>query len=296
MIDPMLGDGFGHRFRSRHPLWRGEQREEGSPRQNKSTVGRALSAVVGGSGDLVGRVIRSPGSDGMVPETLCADHAGKHHPDRSERVKGFGGSRSPVPVFGGTAGEKGRVMSMAKVSKAKLRKRDLKRWEATFLFHKKAPPDGWKRYLRDGWSQGLEGWRGRYKRYLLSHAWRQRREGAIRRANGCCAMCEQPTDKPQVHHVDYMRVGAEQVEDLRVLCRSCHGVLHTMKRQPNIPMDDQTKAIMMAREYRERGRMLRQHAAALAAGEAPLPAPPDPDRPKVRRRPQGIKPAPHAAP
>ena len=181
---------------------------------------------------------------------------------------------------------------MAKVSKAKLRKNELKRWEATFLFHKKAPPDGWKRYLRDGWSQGLPGWRARYKRYLLSHAWRQRREGAIRRANGCCALCQQPTDKPQVHHVDYMRVGAEQVEDLRVLCKSCHGVLHTMKRQPHIPMDDQTKAMMMAREYRERGKILRNHAAALAAGEALIPAPPDPDRPKVRRRPQGVKPAP----
>jgi hypothetical protein len=172
---------------------------------------------------------------------------------------------------------------MRTVSKAKQRKRDLQRWESTFLFHKKAPPDGWKRYLRDGWSQGIEGWRARYKRYLLSNAWKQRRDGALRRANGCCAMCEQPTDRPQVHHVDYMRVGAEQVEDLRVLCRSCHGVVHTMKRTPNIPMDDETRAIMMARDYREQAKAYRQKAAALAAGDLAVPAS---DAPRIRRRPK----------
>jgi hypothetical protein len=96
-------------------------------------------------------------------------------------------------------------------------------------------------------------------------------------------MCQQPTAKPHVHHVDYMRVGAEQVEDLRVLCRSCHGVVHTMKRTPNIPMDDQTRAMMMAREYREQGKALRQKAAALAAGHLSFPAD---DAPKIRRRPK----------
>jgi hypothetical protein len=172
--------------------------------------------------------------------------------------------------------------------------RSFRLWESTFMRHRGAPPKGWKRFLRDGWSQGLDQWRARYRLYLLSGAWKQRRTGAIRRANGCCEMCQQPTARPQVHHVDYMRAGAEQVEDLRVLCRSCHGVAHTMKRQPTIPLNEQATAHVMAREYRAKAREYRQKAAALAAGDlAPDIAP---ERPRIRRRPQGLKPAPHAAP
>jgi len=51
-------------------------------------------------------------------------------------------------------------------------------------------------------------------------------------------------------------------------------------------MDDTTKAITMAREYRERAREYRRKAAAIAAGDMALPA--DNDRPKIKRRPKPL--------
>lgn len=191
----------------------------------------------------------------------------------------------------------------------------LARWEKGFTSgnsaRNQAPPRGWHTYLRDGWSVGLEEWRRRYRLYLRSYAWKQRRQGAIRRAGGVCAMCHQPSTRLQVHHVDYMRVGAEQVEDLRVLCKSCHGVVHTLPRVPHLPLNDATRAHVTARELRQEAKRLKQQAAALSVGSArlappsassgaihPLHLPPlswvdstDYELPRrIRRRPGGVKP------
>jgi hypothetical protein len=48
-------------------------------------------------------------------------------------------------------------------------------------------------------------------------------------------------------------------------------------------MDDETRAIMMARDYREQAKAYRQKAAALAAGDLAVPAS---DAPRIRRRPK----------
>lgn len=178
------------------------------------------------------------------------------------------------------------------------RAESLARWERQFPERKDAPPRGWTTFLRDGWSQNIDEWRRRYRLYLRSWAWKQRRQGAISRARGICALCLQSSTRLQVHHVDYMRVGSEQVEDLRVLCKSCHGVLHTMPRVPNIPMDPATQARVTARDLRQEAKRLKQQAAALAAGAARIeparvrPVTPDPEPPRrIRRRPGGAKPA-----
>lgn len=158
----------------------------------------------------------------------------------------------------------------------------LSRWEGTFgKKQTEAPPGGWKKYLRDGWSTNIDMWRERYRRYLKSWAWKQKRQGAIRRAEGKCAVCEQPSKRLDVHHVDYMRVGIERVEDLRVVCRSCHGVIHTMKRQPNIPMNELQRAHALAREYRQRAKDLR-HAAMEVSATGSMPT----KHPTIRRRPK----------
>jgi 5-methylcytosine-specific restriction endonuclease McrA len=144
---------------------------------------------------------------------------------------------------------------------------------------------GWHVYLRDGWSRGLDEWRRRYDRYMLSPEWKKKREGVLERAGHVCAVCKQPSDRLQAHHVDYMRVGKERPEDLRAVCKPCHGTLHAYPgaRQPYIPMDPQTRNL--ARAYREEAKALRQRAAAVAAGQW---APDDPDRPKIRRRPKPL--------
>lgn len=164
------------------------------------------------------------------------------------------------------------------------RQRQLNQWLRTFPQRLQAPPGGWHTYLRDGWSQGLTEWRSRYRLYLRSHAWQQRRQGALRRAEGRCELCP-ATSNLQVHHVEYMRCGSEQVEDLRVLCKSCHGVTHTMRRQPFIAPNEATAHRVKLRQQRKE---TREAAMGLAAGTQPQAEPPR----TVRRRPGGVKPQP----
>ena len=222
-------------------------------------------------------MIHGPDSDGIVPEQLRDDKRVSTVPIETSEPEGLA-----VGVSGGYYRRRKRACHMREYTDL----RSFRRWESSFQHTGEAPPKGWKRYLRDGWSQNLTEWRKRYRLYLRSNAWKQRRSGAIRRANGICAWCHQPSDRLHVHHVEYIRAGAEQVEDIRVLCKPCHAVIHTLPKQPTITMDDTTKAITMAREYRERAREYRRKAAAIAAGDMALPA--DNDRPKIKRRPKPL--------
>ena len=113
-------------------------------------------------------------------------------------------------------------------------------WEQHFRARRDAPPKGWYPYLRAAWCR--DEWKEAYDRYLLSHAWKQRRDGAIKRANKTCQLCH-ATDVPlQAHHLSYDRVGAERADDLRVLCKACHTLRHRHWRgQQPIPTDSITR-------------------------------------------------------
>lgn len=65
-----------------------------------------------------------------------------------------------------------------------------------------------------------------YKKYLQSPAWRRKREKAIKRAGRRCEMCGVSIlDKPlEVHHKTYERLGRELPNDLKVVCKICHGI------------------------------------------------------------------------
>ncbi|WP_353265854.1 HNH endonuclease [Gemmatimonas sp.] len=114
------------------------------------------------------------------------------------------------------------------------------RWLSRFPKRKDAPPGGWHLYLREGWAASPSEWKARYRHYLASNAWTLRKAGVHRRADGKCEMCS-ASSRLDVHHVDYTRVGKEQVEDLRLLCRSCHGIQHATKRPPHLPLNAATK-------------------------------------------------------
>ena len=68
-----------------------------------------------------------------------------------------------------------------------------------------------------------------YEKYLKTEHWRARREIALRDAHQRCQDCgrgPEETGPLEVHHLTYARLFQEKPEDLRVLCRDCHGRRH----------------------------------------------------------------------
>ncbi len=60
-----------------------------------------------------------------------------------------------------------------------------------------------------------------YEDYLRSEAWKRRREYMLRRAGYRCRLCNRG-ERLEVHHRTYERLGAEDPDDLTVLCHDCH--------------------------------------------------------------------------
>ena len=130
--------------------------------------------------------------------------------------------------------------------------RRLELWRAKFMDRRDAPPLGWHLYLTEGWK--ANDWDDRYRLYLMSRAWRQRRDGALERAGHRCLNCG-GEGRLHVHHINYQRAGTEKCEDLRVLCSHCHAVRHITPRgaQP-IPLDDRTRYRLEQRALRAANR------------------------------------------
>lgn len=65
----------------------------------------------------------------------------------------------------------------------------------------------------------------KWRRYLRSRAWKEKRLEAIRRANWRCEVCGRRSFDErdyQVHHRTYERFGDELPEDLMAMCHRCH--------------------------------------------------------------------------
>ena len=63
------------------------------------------------------------------------------------------------------------------------------------------------------------------KEYMTSFGWRMKREAVLRRDNSCCQSCG-ATERLEVHHITYKRLGNEDLGDLIVVCRNCHQKIH----------------------------------------------------------------------
>lgn len=70
-----------------------------------------------------------------------------------------------------------------------------------------------------------------YDDYLASEAWRNRRQIMLERFSHKCQLCG-GSDRLQVHHRTYDRIGNERPEDLTVLCGACHTVFHQHRGMP----------------------------------------------------------------
>ena len=76
-------------------------------------------------------------------------------------------------------------------------------------------------------------WDRWYPRYLESDAWMELRLKVFERANWRCEQCKAPAT--EVHHLTYIHVGNEAMEDLQALCRQCHKRQH--RRINEVQMD-----------------------------------------------------------
>lgn len=66
-------------------------------------------------------------------------------------------------------------------------------------------------------------WQKVYRAYLQSDVWKEKRNQVLSRANGKCEKCKAIIFDPDVHHLNYDRVGGNETpDDLLVLCSSCH--------------------------------------------------------------------------
>jgi hypothetical protein len=71
-----------------------------------------------------------------------------------------------------------------------------------------------------------------YRDYLCSEHWKMTRKSAIEASEGKCERCAMPRwlaeivydQDLHVHHKTYLNLGAEELEDLEVLCRRCHDI------------------------------------------------------------------------
>lgn len=64
-----------------------------------------------------------------------------------------------------------------------------------------------------------------YEDYIKSDEWKKRREWALYFWEYRCSLCFSEDDL-QVHHRTYQRLGNENLNDLIVLCKSCHERFH----------------------------------------------------------------------
>jgi len=61
--------------------------------------------------------------------------------------------------------------------------------------------------------------------YLDSYAWKALKEVRLAIANYRCESCGS-TDNLELHHTTYLRLTAEDIDDVRIQCNACHSALH----------------------------------------------------------------------
>jgi len=67
-----------------------------------------------------------------------------------------------------------------------------------------------------------------YKKYLKSEHWQSFRKEAIEHHGSFCSLCG-GKEKISVHHLTYKNRGHENLDDVVVLCDSCHKEIHGIK-------------------------------------------------------------------
>ena len=69
-----------------------------------------------------------------------------------------------------------------------------------------------------------------YDEYIQSPQWKAKRGEAFNHYGKRCSLCGAKS-KLQIHHIHYRNFRHEKVEDLTVLCESCHNAYEKRKRR-----------------------------------------------------------------
>lgn len=88
-----------------------------------------------------------------------------------------------------------------------------------------------------------------YSHYINSDAWKAVRVRAFQERGVYCEAC-QTRLRLHVHHRTYARFKREEIEDLRILCETCHSLVHQAERTSTLSLEQATDLIL------DRGRQL----------------------------------------
>jgi len=83
-----------------------------------------------------------------------------------------------------------------------------------------------------------------YSSYINSEAWKEKRKERLRFAGRRCELCNRSSDL-DVHHRTYERLGDEKLNDLIVLCSTCHRQFHdrlSLHYEGDFPQDTNDEA------------------------------------------------------
>lgn len=88
----------------------------------------------------------------------------------------------------------------------------------------------------------------KYKEYLVSDKWLSFRKSIID-THKCCCVCRRENVVFNVHHKHYRNIFNETRNDVVLLCRECHDLVHEMLKD----------AGKLRNRHRYTGRMMRQY-------------------------------------
>ena len=71
-----------------------------------------------------------------------------------------------------------------------------------------------------------------YHNYLNTKEWFDKRNLALKFADYKCCRCSKK-ENLQTHHLNYNNIGNEYIDDLEVVCSSCHKEIHKINKQNN---------------------------------------------------------------
>jgi hypothetical protein len=96
----------------------------------------------------------------------------------------------------------------------------------------------WRTFKNEAWERARERnrederklWGLYYNWYLSTPHWRTKREEILKLCRGVCEKCNsRPVS--EIHHMNYERLGAEDLEDIAGLCSWCHSETHRRMRR-----------------------------------------------------------------
>lgn len=89
-----------------------------------------------------------------------------------------------------------------------------------------------------------------YEAYIASPQWAAKRERAFKKHGRACKACGSTDPGLHVHHHTYERFRRERLDDLVILCKPCHTIVHKFHNQqrfakgPNLTLTEVTYAFL----------------------------------------------------